>query len=74
MDDTEWFAVGVLALLVLVKFAREVRAALEPLPAWPAGTSPATDDDGTFLTPEAERARWAKDGSCLLYTSPSPRD
>ena len=63
MDDTEWFAVGVLALLVLVKFAREVRAALEPLPAWPAGTSPATDDDGTFLTPEAERARWAKDGS-----------
>ena len=65
MDDTEWFAVGVLALLVLAKFAREVRAALEPLPAWPAGTSPATDDDGTFLTPEAERARWAKDLSLI---------
>ena len=76
MDDTEWFAVGVLALLVLVKFAREVRAALEPLPAWPAGTSPATDDDGTFLTPEAARSG-AKDrsppGASACSSAPPPR-
>ena len=62
MDEVEQLASALLVLLVVVRLTREVRAALEPIPRWPAGTS-AADADGTWVTPDEERDRWAKRGA-----------
>lgn len=62
MDELEQLASALLVLLVVVRLTREVRAALEPIPRWPAGTS-AADADGTWVTPDEERDRWAKRGA-----------
>lgn len=64
MDDLEQYAGALLCLLIFARLAREVKGVLSPLGRWPVGVKPVGDGDrdGSFLTPEDEFSRWAKNG------------